>query len=798
MLFADDDDEEEDNNGQQQQYNQYHPPRKPSILKPLDLNLDFDGEATSPTTTSGQNDGGGDPAADGNSNNNVPSIHSPPRHNHHRNNRRHSHQPESKTPHRGASSRNHHPQAPGSAVRKRQAENHDILYRRQDVSFEKDDNNATNAGGDDDVFSTAMESPVDMYASPHISPSSPPSAGGSSSVGGGFMVSSSGPGSVYRQNHPNSRGTGGASSNNTGGTTFHPHKSPSSFRTLDGRTVQSKNPFSPMIFEEQPTPGSMMDTSIGTHVSSARAKMELRHSPYPTNSTLFLNMNEPSICFPASLSGGSIKKISSNNTNVCRNVNDDGNNNDNQGNLTITTNNTNLGGGLVDGPPRMLLPRHTLHKRDNKNETDAAVSMGISDLAPLHTTTANVATATTYPDHQQQVKESYYTRDGYPEKSGRYSFTGSPIKEHTEFLAASSPPVSHEEHLKPPAVSAHSRQHQRRLVPPPALDDDGDNDDVCSNFHKIRRRTKGDDVIAAAAQGESSWKRKGGMYIQTNNNNNNNNKQNSDQNDNISPTDVANFPLFRPSPSDTKTLPPTPSKPVRRPPVKRYTPIRRTQGPPPTPMPSIRKARSFDDDDFDTSSVDSGDNNNRRRHSSSSMDYLSLSPGGSDAKHQQQMMNVSAPPPSRFYSDFDVIAELGNGSFGNVYKVLSRLDGCMYAIKVAHRPAKGNADKDRMLKEVYALAALSDQADTATFHIVRYHQAWMEEQRLYIQTELCTTTLQAEMQQFSPMAMPLVRRYKCLREILLALDFIHKNGMVHLDIKPENIFVSISHLIPTY
>jgi serine/threonine protein kinase len=36
------------------------------------------------------------------------------------------------------------------------------------------------------------------------------------------------------------------------------------------------------------------------------------------------------------------------------------------------------------------------------------------------------------------------------------------------------------------------------------------------------------------------------------------------------------------------------------------------------------------------------------------------------------------------------------------------------------------------------------------------------------------------------------RRYKFLREICLALEFIHKNGMVHLDIKPENIFVSYS------
>ena len=84
---------------------------------------------------------------------------------------------------------------------------------------------------------------------------------------------------------------------------------------------------------------------------------------------------------------------------------------------------------------------------------------------------------------------------------------------------------------------------------------------------------------------------------------------------------------------------------------------------------------------------------------------------------------------------------------------------------------------------------MSDQADTATFHIVRYHQAWMEEQRLYIQTELCTTTLSAEIEHHSPALMSVERRYKFLREICLALEFIHLKGMVHLDIKPENIFI---------
>lgn len=142
---------------------------------------------------------------------------------------------------------------------------------------------------------------------------------------------------------------------------------------------------------------------------------------------------------------------------------------------------------------------------------------------------------------------------------------------------------------------------------------------------------------------------------------------------------------------------------------------------------------------------------------------------------------------SRFKSDFDVIGELGKGSFGAVYKVLSRLDGCMYAVKAALRKAKGIADRDRMLKEVYALAALSDQADPATFHIVRYHQAFMEEDRLYIQTELCSSNLADEIESCGRLSDQ--RRYKLLREMLLALEFIHRNNMVHLDIKPQNVSV---------
>lgn len=190
------------------------------------------------------------------------------------------------------------------------------------------------------------------------------------------------------------------------------------------------------------------------------------------------------------------------------------------------------------------------------------------------------------------------------------------------------------------------------------------------NNHKVRRINIDDDVVAAASHEETakaSWKKK--LQIKT--------KQSyyNGCHDDISPTDVMSFSMMSSPGSPSSAVPPTPTKPrhYRRPAVKRYTPVRNNARPPNTPVPQRRaRARSFDSEDEDDDKKLSSD-----------------SPSPSNRQMQ-----------SRFHSDFDVIGELGTGSFGNVLKVLSRLDGCMYAIKVAHRPAKGTADKDRMLKEV--------------------------------------------------------------------------------------------------
>mmetsp|Transcript_24342 Transcript_24342/g.53096 ORF Transcript_24342/g.53096 Transcript_24342/m.53096 type:complete len:1261 (+) Transcript_24342:765-4547(+) len=147
---------------------------------------------------------------------------------------------------------------------------------------------------------------------------------------------------------------------------------------------------------------------------------------------------------------------------------------------------------------------------------------------------------------------------------------------------------------------------------------------------------------------------------------------------------------------------------------------------------------------------------------------------------------------NRYENDFQEIDVLGRGSFGEVCRAISRLEGVLYAIKKID--ARNDVDLSNKMKEMYALAALSDIPCDGAFHIVRYHQAWVEgggcdPKRLYIQTELCDHTLVQEIEQGQLEAHSEERRFKLLREMCLALDVIHGNNLCHLDIKPDNIFV---------
>jgi hypothetical protein len=166
--------------------------------------------------------------------------------------------------------------------------------------------------------------------------------------------------------------------------------------------------------------------------------------------------------------------------------------------------------------------------------------------------------------------------------------------------------------------------------------------------------------------------------------------------------------------------------------------------------------------------------------------------------------NNTASSSSRFANDFDVIQRLGQGCFGTVYSVMSRLDGCLYAVKQI--PYGQN-----VLSEIYALSALSEittNAEPAVFHIVRYHQSWREDNAVYIQTELCSGTVAQQMMMATnassttsstttssattTSSSSILQPRKLLYQMLLALEFIHRHDMCHLDIKPDSYVCIIS------
>lgn len=138
---------------------------------------------------------------------------------------------------------------------------------------------------------------------------------------------------------------------------------------------------------------------------------------------------------------------------------------------------------------------------------------------------------------------------------------------------------------------------------------------------------------------------------------------------------------------------------------------------------------------------------------------------------------------SRYEREFVQLSVIGAGEFGEVFRCLNRLDGCIYAVKKSKKPVAGSAVERIALNEVWAHAVLGKHDN-----VVRYYSAWAENNHMLIQNEYCDGGSLQTLLQTRTLAEQELRLL--VAHIAEGLKYIHSNDLVHLDLKAGNIFLT--------
>ena len=141
-------------------------------------------------------------------------------------------------------------------------------------------------------------------------------------------------------------------------------------------------------------------------------------------------------------------------------------------------------------------------------------------------------------------------------------------------------------------------------------------------------------------------------------------------------------------------------------------------------------------------------------------------------------------------SDFEIVKQLGKGSYGTVYVVTSKLDKNTYVMKKMELNHLKESQQKECYREVSILRKVSHP------NIIRYYSSFLENE------SLCIIMEYAELGDLYT----LIKHYKRHKkffdenilwriafEVLNGLEYLHTNNIIHRDIKCLNLFLSKDH-----
>ena len=138
--------------------------------------------------------------------------------------------------------------------------------------------------------------------------------------------------------------------------------------------------------------------------------------------------------------------------------------------------------------------------------------------------------------------------------------------------------------------------------------------------------------------------------------------------------------------------------------------------------------------------------------------------------------------------DFEILQNIGENSFGFISKVKSKINHKIYAIKmIDFSIIKNEKEKQLSKDEIVLLNKLQSP------HIIKYYGYFIEGERYYIIMEYFNNgDLRRYIDAYKNMKKPIPEEelWKLFYQSMSGLAFIHKNHIIHRNIKPSNLYLT--------